>query len=207
MTPTLHRWGSVSAIAFAALVVAWFALAAVPDVMDAPERILDVYADDGVRARVFAGTVLLAFAGAFLLAFLADVCALLRAAERGPLADLALLGGAVFTTLLALAGALLAVLPVLIGFDELSATVDPDLAAVVVQLAVVVLLLFAPLAAATFVLTISIAALRQRLLAPWLARAGIGIAALLPFSAIGFPLVLFVVWIATVGIALRPKRS
>jgi ABC-type arginine transport system ATPase subunit len=166
MTPTLHRWGSVSAIAFAALVVAWFALAAVPDVMDAPERILDVYADDGVRARVFAGTVLLAFAGAFLLAFLADVCALLRAAERGPLADLALLGGAVFTTLLALAGALLTVLPVLIGFDELSATVDPDLAAVVVQLAVVVLLLFAPLAAATFVLAISIAALRQRLLAP-----------------------------------------
>lgn len=207
MTPTLHRWGSWSAIAFAALVVAWFALAAVPDVIDAPERILDVYADDGARARVFAGTVLLAFAGAFLLAFLADVCALLRAAQRGPLADLALLGGAVFTTLLALAGALLAVLPVLIGFDELSATVDPDLAAVVVQLAVVVLLLFAPLAAATFVLAISIAALRQRLLAPWLARAGIGIAALLPVSAIGFPLVLFVVWIATVGIALRPRRS
>jgi len=87
VTPTLHRWGSVSAIAFAALVVAWFALAAVPVVMDAPERILDVYADDGVRARVFAGTVGLAFAGAFLLAFLADVCALLRAAERGPLAD------------------------------------------------------------------------------------------------------------------------
>ena len=128
MTPTLHRWGNVSAIAFAALAVAWFALAAVPDVMDAPEHILDVYADDGVRARVFAGTVLLAFAGAFLLAFLADVCALLRAAGREPLADLALLGGVVF-------------------------------------------------------------------------------AALLPFSASGFPLVLFVVWIAPIGIALRPRRS
>jgi hypothetical protein len=207
MTPTLHRWGSVSAIAFAALVVAWFPLAAVPDVIDAPEHILDVYADDGVRARVLAGTALLAFAGAFLLAFLADVCALLRAAGREPLADLTLLGGAVCATLLAVAGALLAVLPVLIGFYKLSATVDPDLAAVVVQLAVVVLLLFAPVAAATFVLAISIAALRQRLLAPWLARAGIGVAVALPFSAGGLPLILFVIWIATVGIALRPRRS
>lgn len=46
----------------------------------------------------WAGTVLLAFAGTFLLAFLADVCALLRAAGREPLADLALLGGAVCAT-------------------------------------------------------------------------------------------------------------
>lgn len=41
-------------------------------------------------------------------------------AGREPLADIALLGGAVCATLLAVAGALLAVLPVLIGFDELS---------------------------------------------------------------------------------------
>ena len=90
---------------------------------------------------------------------------------------LALLGGAVFVTLLFIAWALLAVLPVVIGFDEVSPTIDPDLATVVVQIAVVLLLLFAPMGAAMLVLAVSPAALRQRLLAPWLARGGVGLRA------------------------------
>jgi len=205
-TPAMHRWGTASAIAFGALAVAWFFLAAVPDVIDAPNHVLDVYADPGTRGRIFAGTVLLALAGAFLLAFLADVHHVLRAVQSGPPATLALLGGAVFVALLLLAGALLAVLPLLIEFDEVSARVDPDLAAVVVQLAVVLLLLFAPIAAATLVLAISIAALRHRLLAPWLARTGLGLAVLLPFSVLGFPLALLSLWIVAAGVGLGVRR-
>lgn len=53
------------------------------------------------------------------------------------------------------------------------------------------------------VLATSLAALRHQLLAPWLARGGVALALLLPFSALGFPLALFVLWIAAVGIGLR----
>lgn len=49
------------------------------------------------------------------------------------------------------------------------------------------------------VLAVSLAALRQRLLAPWLARSGVGLAALLSFSSAGFPLALLIIWIVAVG--------
>jgi hypothetical protein len=131
----LHRWGVAGGIAFALLVIVWSLLTHVPAAVDAPDHILDVYAEPSVRAQAFAGTLVLAVATLCFIGFLADLVTLLRKADGsdGPLPTIALCSGMGFLALTLAAGTMFVVLPNLIAFDEVSAQVDPDIASVTVQ--------------------------------------------------------------------------
>ncbi len=181
-----------------------------PEVADAPEHILTVYDDSGVRTRIIAGAFVLALAGVFFLGFLANLCSVMRAAEggTGPMPTLALAGGVSFVAMTFASGALLTVLPLLMSFDEVSAHVDPDLAAVVVQLGYLLLLLiFGLFAASVLVLATSVIAGRTALLPRWLARSGFVLAPLLLLGFAGPPLFLLLLWVVAVSIFLRPRRA
>lgn len=203
----LHTWGAASGIAFAVLVVVWGFLAQLPQAVDAPNHILDVYEDPGPRAQAVAATFVLALAAAGFLAFLGDLVRLLREAEGGDgaLHTIALAGGIGFTVLMLVAGGLFSVLPNLILFDEVSGQVDSDLAAVVVQLGLIVLLSCALVPAGVMVLATSVIGLRTGLLPRWLGRSGFPVAALVIVGFAGPPLFLVLLWMILVCIVLRPR--
>lgn len=203
----LHRWGVAGGIAFALLVVAWSLLTHVPAAVDAPDHILEVYAEPSVRAQAFAGTLVLAVATLCFIGFLADLVTLLRRADGsdGPLPTVALCSGMGFLVLTLAAGAMFAVLPNLIAFDEVSAQVDPDIASVTVQVGYLLLFVFATVAASGLVLATSVVGLRARLVPRWLGRAGYLLSGLLLLGFSGPPLLLLLLWIAGISIALRPR--
>jgi len=204
--PRLHRWGAAGGIAFSLLAFAWVVLVQVGDVVDAPNHILDVYADSGVRAQTFAGTLVLVLATVCFLGFLADLVALLRRAdEGGPLPTVALAGGISFLVITVVSGAMFVVLPNLIAFDEVSAEVDPDLAAVIVQLGAILLFVYATAAASALVLATSRVGLRTRLLPRWFGRVGYVLSGLLLVGFFGPPVFLLLLWIVGLSIALRPR--
>lgn len=135
--------------AFALLVAAWVAMTRVTTAVDAPDHILDVYDETSIQVQAFVGTLVLAIAAVCFLAFLSDLVNLLRRAggSDGPLATLALAGGVGFLVLLLSAGCMFTVLPNLIAYDEVSVQVDPDIAAVTVQVGYLLLYVYASAAA------------------------------------------------------------
>jgi len=203
----LHRWGVAGGIAFALLVVVWSLLTHLPAAVDAPDHILDVYAEPSVRAQAFAGTLVLAVATLCFIAFLADLVTLLRKADGsdGPLPTVALCCGMGFLVLTLAAGTMFVVLPNLIAFDEVSAQVDPDIASVTVQVGYLLLFIYATVAASGLVLATSVVGLRARLVPRWLGLAGYLLSGLLLLGFSGPPLLLLLLWIAGISIALRPR--
>lgn len=203
----LHRWGVAGGIAFALLVVVWSLLTHVPAAVDAPDHILDVYAEPSVRAQAFAGTLVLAVATLCFIGFLADLVTLLRRTDGsdGPLPTVALSSGMGFLVLTLAAGTMFVVLPNLIAFDEVSAQVDPDIASVTVQVGYLLLFVYATVAASGLVLATSGVGLRARLVPRWLGLAGYLLSGLLLLGFSGPPLLLLLLWIAGISIALRPR--
>lgn len=205
----LHSWGAGCGFASAVLLVFWVGLAHVPDAVDAPNHILTVYADSGARAQINVSIFVMSLAGICFLGFLADLHGALRAAagSAGRLPTLALLGGVGYVVLLVVAAALLAVLPNLIAFDEVSTSLDADLAATIVQLGLLLMFVFALAAASTLVLATSIIGLRTGLLPTWLGRAGQVLAALLLVGFFGPPFFLLLLWVGMVSVIGRPRRN
>lgn len=203
----LHRWGAAGGVTFALLVVAWVALTRVITAVDAPNHVLDVYDDPSIRAQAFVGTLVLAIAAVCFLAFLSDLVNLLRraAGSDGPLPTLALAGGVGFLVLLLSAGCMFVVLPNLIAYDEVSDQLDPDIAAVTVQVGYLMMYGYASAAAIGMVLSTSIIGRRTGLLPRWLCRAGYVLSGLLLLGFSGPPFLLLLIWIAVIGIALRPR--
>lgn len=203
----LHRWGAGGGVSFALLVVAWAALARVTAAVDAPDHILDVYDDPRTRIQAFVGILVLAIAAVCFLAFLSDLVDLLRRAggSDGPLPTLALAGGVGFLVLLLSAGCMFTVLPNLIAFDEVSDQLDPDIAAVTVQVGYLLMSVYATAAAIGMVLATSIIGRRTDLLPRWLCRAGYVLSGLLLLGFSGPPFLLLLIWIVGIGIALRPR--
>lgn len=203
----LPRWGVAGGIAFALLVVVWSLLTHVPAAVDAPDHILDVYAEPSVRAQAFAGTLVLAVATLCFIGFLADLVTLLRKADcsDGPLPTVALCSGMGFLVLTLAAGTMFVVLPNLIAFDEVSGQVDPDIASVTVQVGYLLLFIYATVAASGLVLATSVVGLRARLVPRWLGLAGYLLSGLLLLGFSGPPLLLLLLWIAGISIALRPR--
>jgi hypothetical protein len=203
----LHRWGVAGGIAFALLVVVWVFLTHVPAAVDAPDHVLDVYDEPGVRAQAFAGTLVLAVAGLCFVGFLADLVTVLRKADGsdGPLPTVALSSGICFLVLTLAAGTMFVVLPNLIAFDEVSAQVDPDIASVTVQLGYLLLFIYATVAASGLVIATSVIGLRARLFPRWLGHAGYLLSGLLLLGFSGPPLFLLMLWIAGISIAFRPR--
>ncbi len=206
--PRLHRWGAAGGIAFSLLAFAWAFLVQIGDVLDAPNHILDVYAGSGARAQAFAGTLVLVVATLCFIGFLADLVDLLRRAdEDGPLPTVALAGGVGFLVLTIVAGAMFVVLPNLIAFDEVSVEVDPDLAAVIVQLGQILLFVYATAAAGALVLATSRVGVRTHLLPRWFGRAGYVLSGLLLVGFSGPPFFLLLLWIFGLSVALRPEAD
>ena len=203
----LHRWGAAGGIAFALLVVVWFFLTHVPAAVDAPNHILDVYDEPGVRAQAFAGTLVLAVAALCFVGFLGDLVTVLRKADDsdGPLPTVALSSGICFLVLMLAAGAMFVVLPNLIAFDEVSTQVDPDIASVTVQLGYLLLYVYATVAASGLVIATSVIGMRAHLVPRWLGYAGYVLSGLVLVGFSGPPLFLLMLWIAGISIALRPR--
>lgn len=206
-SPRLHRWGSAGGVAFVLLVVAWVALTRVIAATDAPNHVLDMYDDPSIRLQTFIGTVVLAIAAVCFLAFLSDLVTLLRRAggADGPLPTLALAGGVGFIVLLLSAGCMFVVLPNLIAFDEVSDQLDPDIAAVTVQIGMLLMFAYASAAAIGMVLSTSIIGRQDDVLPRWLCRAGYVLSGLLLLGFSGPPFLLLLIWIASISIALRPR--
>lgn len=203
----LHRWGSAAGVTFALLVVVWVALTRAITAIDAPNHVLDVYDDPSIRVQAFVGTLVLNIAGVCFLAFLSDLVNLLRRAggPDGPLPTLALAGGVGFLVLLLSAGCMFVVLPNLIAFDEVSDQLDPDIAAVTVQVGYLLMSVYATAAAIGMVLSTSIIGRRTDLLPRWLCRAGYVLCGLLLLGFSGPPFLFLLIWIASIGIVLRPR--
>lgn len=204
----LHRWGSAGGVTFALLVVVWVALTRAIAAIDAPNHVLDVYDDPSVRVQTFIATLVLAIAAVCFLAFLSDLVNLLRRAggSDGPLPTLALAGGVGFLVMLLSAGCMFVVLPNLITFDEVSDQLDPDIAAVTVQVGYLLMSVYATAAAIGMVLSTSIIGRRTDLLPRWLCRAGYVLCGLLLLGFSGPPFLLLLIWIAGIGIVLGPRR-
>ena len=187
--------------------VVWVFLTHVPAAVDAPDHILDVYDEPGVRAQAFAGTLVLAVAALCFVGFLADLVTVLRKADGsdGPLPTVALSSGIGFLVLTLAAGSMFVVLPNLIAFDEVSAQVDPDIASVTVQLGYLLLFIYPTVAASGLVIATSVIGLRARLVSRWLGRAGYMLSGLLFVGFSGPPLFLLMLWIAGISISLRPR--
>jgi len=202
----LHRWGAAGGMAFSLLAVLWTVLVHLGDVVDAPNHVLDAYADSGVQAQAFAGALVLVLATVCFLGFLTDLVVLLRrAAEDGPLSTVVLAGGIGFLALTTAAGAMFFVLPNLIAFDEVSDEVDPDLAAVIVQLGMILLFTYATAFASALVFAASRVGLRTHLWPRWFGRAGYVLSGLLLLGFSGPPFFLLLLWIFGLSVVLRPR--
>lgn len=199
---TWDRWAGLAGIAYVILYIAAFALGI--EVGASDREILEYYGDSGHRAKEVAAFFVIAAAALAFLLFASRLRQLLR-----PSGDtLAAIGwaGAVTYAALTLAGNAVSRATAFAAMETDTFELEPNTRRVL-EAAGFLLLVSGALAAMLLVVTVSVAAVRARILPRWLGWAGFVAAALLPLAIgfIGF-LVLFL-WVLATSIVLVARRS
>lgn len=188
-----------------ALLVAGLATDAAPTSKWSDARIHAWYLSHG-HGQWLASSCLVAAAAPLLLVFAADLRQRLAAAGAGLRAQSLLLGSGIAFAVTVLTGAALyAAVPAAMTFSD-APPPDASTSRYFLGAAYGDLVMFSAVAAALLVATLSITALRCRVLPRWLAVAGIP-AALLMLANAAMPMAVITLWFVTASITLAVRRD
>jgi Domain of unknown function (DUF4386) len=209
MTSGFGRWGAGAGILFAVLFVAAVILGPgnLPDGSDA--KVVAFYADSGNRLRAIVSAYLFAAAAVCYVVFLIDLRA--RIQRSAPAAanwvGVSVTTGALFLVLMVAAGAAVASIAGDIAFGDDPQPVVPDVARLLPELGYALLLVGSMVLAAAHLASTSMAALRSRVLPPWLCIAGLIAAFILLASVLFLPMVVLPLWVVAASAVLLSRKE
>jgi hypothetical protein len=199
------RWAAWAGIAFAVLFVAGTLLINTPEGDASVAEWQSHFEDSGNRVELICHGYLWALAGIAFVVFLVGMRDRLRAASEW-IANLALVSGVLFVSMLFLAGIATTAVAGGIEFGDLSEEGAGEFARWSEQLGFGALVLFGMFAAGMFVAATAAAGRKADLIPGWLAITGYVVAVILVVLGVFFlPMALLVLWILAVSIALLTR--
>lgn len=202
MSPSSRRVTGVSGITFVVLAVAVVLLSGEQDFDGSNQSLQSFFVDNGQQNRAIAGIVILPFAAAALLWFLAGLRSLLQADSRSGLPTAAALGGGFFAVTFLMGATVSNAATISLAFTD-RYTFDAGEARLTLILGIV-LLTGALAGAAVLITATSLAGSHIGLLPTWFARSGYVVAVLAMFSVLLFawPAALVAIWILAFSVIL-----
>jgi hypothetical protein len=201
----LHRLAPLSGLAGIGCVVAGLAMDAAPTSRWSDARITDWYANHG-SAHWFLSAYLLALGAPLLLIFAAVVRDRLARAGASHLAgSIAHGAGAAFAVTILVGAGIYAAIPAAMTFAK-SPAPSADVSRYLLGASYGVLVMFSAFAAALLVATVSITALRHRVLPRWLAIIGVPTSLLMLANA-AIPMGFITLWFVAASIALTVRTA